>query len=527
MPRLSLTRALLVPVVAAATLGGVSAEAATPSRDPAVVRTADGVVRGAVQDDVRYFGGIPFAAPPVGDLRWKPPQPVTPWRGTLEATWPRQQCAQAGNAYALASYAEDCLYLNVYTPPVRRHARPKPVMVWIHGGAFENGSGSAYNARAMAAKGDVVVVTINYRLGPFGWLVHPGLDGEAADRASGNYGLADQQAALRWVQRNARAFGGDRDNVTIFGESAGGASVCSHLASPTARGLFDRAIAQSGCTSLGRSRAEATAGGTSYAAAAGCADAATAAACLRAKTPQQLLAALPGGGSDLPWAPVAGGRILPRDVPDALASGRFNRVPFMNGTNRDEGTFLVLIALGQVRLTPETYAFAISERYGANAPKVLAEYPAADYPTPTNALAATITDAVFACPAIEADRQARRHVPVYGYEFDDPDAPQLLPADFPLGAYHAAELQYVFQYTPSLSLVPDFTPAQRRLSDAMLTYWTDFAKRGTPNARGSARWPEARSEKLLSLDPAGLKPLRFADFEREHHCGFWRSLPRT
>jgi para-nitrobenzyl esterase len=538
MPRSALVRSLLLaPLVLATSLTAASAEAAPrhlpsptdhhSSRDPSVVRVSDGVLQGAVHDRGRLFAGIPFAAPPVGELRWKPPARVTPWTGTLNATWPRAQCAQAASSYALPAYTEDCLYLNVYTPPAGRRDRSKPVMVWIHGGAFQNGAGSSYNASALAAKGDVVVVTLNYRLGPFGWLVHPGLDAEAAQAgagASGNYGLADQQAALRWVQRNIGAFGGDRRNVTIFGESAGGASVCSHLASPTARGLFARAIAQSGCSSLGRTREAAGAGGTAFAAAAGCPDAATAPACLRGKTPQQLLAAIGAAGSDLPWSPVPGTRILPRAVPDAFATGRFNRVPLLHGTNRDEGTFLVLAALGSLRLTPETYAAALANRYGDDAPAVAAAYPVGNYPTPTNALAATITDSVFACPAIDTDRQARRHVPVYAYEFNDRNAPPMLPADIPLGAYHAAELQYVFQYTPSLSLVPEFTPAQWALSEAMVTYWTDFAKRGTPNARGSARWPSARSEKLLSLDPAGLEPLSFTAFEADHQCALWRSL---
>jgi para-nitrobenzyl esterase len=529
--RRSLRLALLVPVVVASSLTAAPADAADAPRDPSLVRVSDGLLRGAVHDRGRLFAGIPFAAPPVGALRFRPPSPVTPWQGTLDATWPRAQCAQGRSSYALPSYDEDCLYLNVYTPPVRRHGKPLPVMVWIHGGAFENGSGSSYNASAVAAKGGVVVVTVNYRLGPFGWLVHPGLDAEAAAAgagASGNYGLADQQAALRWVRRNAAAFGGDRRNVTIFGESAGGASVCALLASPTARGLFHRAIAQSGCTTLQRPRADATATGTAYARAAGCTDAATAVACLRARTPQQLLAAQPARGTgNPPWSPVAGVPILPRDAADAFATGRFNRVPFLHGTNHDEGTFLLLTILGDYRLTPESYVLGLTTRYGDDAAAVLAAYPYAAYPTPTNAMAATITDSVFACPAIEADRQARRFTRVYGYEFDDRDAPELLPADFPLGAYHAAELQYVFQYTPVLSLVPAFTAPQRALSDAMLTYWTDFAKRGTPNSRGSVRGPEARAERLLDLDPAGLKPLPFKDFEADHHCDLWRSLGRV
>ena len=244
---------------------------------------------------------------------------------------------------------------------------------------------------------------------------------------SGNYGLADQLAALRWVRRNAAAFGGDGHNVTIFGESAGGASVCALLASPAAHGLFHRTIAESGCTTLQRSRADATAVGTAYATAAGCADTATAVACLRGKTPQQLLAARVGGGTgNPPWSPVPGATILPRDIGDALATGRFNRVPFLHGTNHDEGTFLLLTIPGSYRLTPEAYILGLTSRYGDHAAEVLAAYPYAAYPTPTNAMAATVTDSLFACPAIDADRDARRFTRVHGYEFDDRNAPELL-----------------------------------------------------------------------------------------------------
>jgi para-nitrobenzyl esterase len=498
---------------------GGPAAAREGSGDPSIVRVAEGALQGAVSGTGRLFAGIPFAAPPVGELRWRPPAPAQPWTGVRQATWPKNECAQGGTGYSQPSYNEDCLYLNVYTPPASAQGRRLPVMVWIHGGAFTSGAGSAYNATALAQKGDRIVVTINYRLGPLGWLVHPALDAETTDGASGNYGLADQQAALRWVRRNIAAFGGDARNVTIFGESAGGASVCAQLASPAARGLFHRAIAQSGCSTLSRDRATAVRTGTTVAGQLGCTDPATAAACLRATTPQQLLGTSPGG-QGLAYAPVHGGTLLPVDIRTALSTGRFNRVPFLHGTNHDEGRFFVR----GVPVTEASYRAALDARYGEDAAAIAAEYPVSDYPSPVLALAATITDGTFACPALTINRAVRRYVPTYGYEFNDPNAPVLLPADFPQGAYHAAELQYVFQYTPVLSLVPEFTPEQRALSDAMVGYWTRFAARGTPNGRDAARWPNARSGNVLSLAPAATRPLAMNAFAADHHCGFWNRL---
>ncbi|NVI88625.1 carboxylesterase family protein [Actinomadura sp. BRA 177] len=233
-----------IPLLASVLLLAGAAPAvaqARPSHAPAVVRTDLGPVRGQAHPGYRIFQGIPYAAPPTGNLRWRPPQPARPWHGMYDATSPRSQCAQLAPPYGgETTYGEDCLYLNVTTPA---RARRLPVMVWVHGGSNTTGSGSAYNAAKLAVDGDVVVVTINYRLGPLGWLAHPGLE-TGADRRyqAGNYGLLDQQAALRWVQRNARTFGGDPRNVTLFGESAGAADSCANLVSPSAAGLFHKVI---------------------------------------------------------------------------------------------------------------------------------------------------------------------------------------------------------------------------------------------------------------------------------------------
>ncbi|MBC7976123.1 MAG: carboxylesterase family protein, partial [Myxococcales bacterium] len=228
----------------------VTQDLAAGDRDGAVFAlTTEGFVRGITTDATRQFRGIPYAAPPVGDRRWKPPQRAARWPGVLDTTQFRNHCPQAGGPFGEASDTEDCLFLNVTTP--RELAfRLRPVMVWIHGGGLTAGQSDVYDPTPLVDQGDVIVVTINYRLGALGFTAHPSLTAESADAASGNYGLLDQQEALRWVRRNILLFGGDPTRVTIFGESAGGLSVHAHLASPTSHGLFQRAIVQSGAYQL-------------------------------------------------------------------------------------------------------------------------------------------------------------------------------------------------------------------------------------------------------------------------------------
>ncbi len=250
--RCLLAAASLALVLAGVTSGTALAKTAGPAAGPPlplVVRTDHGLVRGLHQHGAREFLGIPYAAPPTGANAWRPPQPFPPWQGVRPATKPGHDCAQVGSlatGVPTTSLFENCLFLNVYTPP-QGTGRLLPVMVWIHGGGFTGGAGRIYDGAALAAGHHVIVVTINYRLSAFGFLALKSLDAQSPDHASGNYGLMDQQAAMRWVQDNAFAFGGAPGKVTIFGESAGGASVCANLTSPTASGLFSRAIAESGC----------------------------------------------------------------------------------------------------------------------------------------------------------------------------------------------------------------------------------------------------------------------------------------
>jgi len=341
--------------------------------DAAVVRTDAGPVRGTVTDTYRLFQGIPYAASTAGEGRWHPPGPVLAWSEPIDATRPGSMCPQQPSSYAdVASLEEDCLCLNVTTPRSADSQQHKPVMVWIHGdGAV--GAGSIFDARRLAARGDVVIVTINYRLGIFGAFGHPGLDG------SGTFGLQDQQAALRWVARNAAAFGGDPGNVTVFGESYGGLSTSAHLVAPGSAGLFHRAIIQSGFALMDlpaggifpglpavawygwRASAEVEALGAAVAPQLGCADVATALACLRGAPVQELLA------HAQPFQPYGfGNRVLPEVPAQALQEGLFHRVPVLSGSTRDEhrlfvGLFRVLA--GQP-VTAQQYPELLAEAFG-------------------------------------------------------------------------------------------------------------------------------------------------------------------
>lgn len=518
---------------------------AQAANDGAVVRTDKGPVRGKVGKDHREFLGIPYAAEPV---RWGSPQPAKSWSRPRDATRPGNACAQNEGVFKEPySASEDCLFLNVTTP---RHSQGRhlPVMVYIHGSGFRNGAGAMYRPKEMAVRGDVVVVTINYRLGVFGFLDHPALDRGPARRLSGNFGLEDQQAALRWVRRNAAAFGGDAGNVTAFGESAGGVSTCSQLVSPGAAGLFQRAIIQSGpCTLrdwpnsdgrpdttgawLPRPRRTAERQGMALARELHCTDIAHAAACLRGKTPQELLKVSAYG--DQPWsfAPVfGGGGVLPRDPAKALATGRFAKVPVMHGITRDEyRTFEAAAEMfGMPPLVdPREYAKRVRSFFGKDkAARILARYPARSEGSPAETWSKVITDSVFARSTAEMNRDLARRVPAYAYEFADGKAPWVTGAkqpSFPTGAFHAAELQY--QFDTDYFQGERLTPAQRRLSGAMIRYWTRFARTGNPNGPGDSHWPPAGGHTGLaqSLAPGhgGVRPV---DFGREHRHGFWKAL---
>ena len=502
-----------------------------------LVRTDAGWVRGEASEGHVTFSGIPYAAPPVGERRWAPPAAAAPWRGVRDATAPGATCPQGsyGPDGPVVSGAEDCLYLNVTAPRSGgRHGGRRPVIVWLHGGGFRSGAGSEYDGARLATAGDVVVVTVNSRLGALGYLSSPALDAEG--HTSGNYGLEDQAAALRWVRRNAAGFGGDPGNVTLAGESSGGRSVCAHLASPASAGLFHRAIIQSGpCVDLvtkpvaderGARVADELGCGTTGTSGAGAADVA---ACLRERPVADLLRTLPGVGApvndeyaDEPWQPVIGTPTLPHQPLDAIAAGSSAGVPLLVGANRDEMRSFVGFAFDEP-LTADGYRAQVTEAFGADAEAVLARYPVEAYPSPTLALATVLGDwggGVGSCPVLEGAEVVSAHADTFAYELLEDSG--LVIDGFPLGAYHGWDLPFLFDVSIPGSQYPELTPAQRRLSAAMVDHWARFARTGDPNRPGRPVWPEfGRTGTVLGLAADAVAPTPFAT---THRCDFWATI---
>ncbi|MEV0321716.1 carboxylesterase/lipase family protein [Streptomyces sp. NPDC050658] len=496
-----------------------------------LVRTEAGWLRGESTAEGRQFLGVPYARQPVGDLRWKEPRPVEPWRGVRAATGFGNRCVQNASwdpGYENPSHTEDCLDLNVYAPEGRER---RPVLVWLHGGGLTGGAGEDIVPDVFARQTGTVVVTVNYRLGAMGFLATDGLDGEAADGVSGNYGMLDQQAALRWVRANIGAFGGDRHRVTVAGESAGGRSVCSQLASPAAKGLYRAAIIESGAYDdcAAREQQQAVAQGAEFAAKAGCPDAATALDCLRKKPAEKILAAQAG----FAWGPVVGGDFLPVQPTTAYRNGSASRVPVLNGANRDEGRLFAYSQFdGQGKpLTAEQYPGALTKAYGGElGARVLDRYPASAHTSPTHAYAAALGDRMFACSALRMDRALAERGPVYAYEFADRTSPPFASIrdagrTFDFGATHVNEVQYLFRH---FGLDAPFDAGQRALSRQMVQYWGTFVHGGVPRAEGQPAAPDQRTRpgQVLSLRTASaggnVLSTSVAD---EHQCDLWDSAP--
>jgi para-nitrobenzyl esterase len=519
----------------AATAGTRAAASGSRSGGAPIVTTGGGAVRGTTAGTVDEFLGIPYAAPPTGNLRWRPPAPPDEWRGVRDTTQFAPSCPQPPSPFAPPGpFSEDCLYLNVYTP--NRDADHRllrggdegglPVLVWIHGGGLTEDASRNYDGSRLAADG-TVVVTINYRLGALGFLAHPALASRPGGPA-GNYGLMDQQAALRWVRDNIAQFGGDPHNVTIAGQSAGGLSVLAQMVSPGSRGLFQKAIIQSGSFALNqRPLADAEAAGEAFAAQAGCPD--QTAACLRQLPVSDLVnpnfVEIPG---------VVDGKVLTEPIGTALAAGQFARVPVLNGTNHDEERLFVSIGLtvsqGTDVLIPEqpvttdNYQTDIAAALGvpaARAAAIAAEYPPAAYPSPDAAFSTLVGDASFACPALQIDQLTSQRVPTYAYEFNDDNAPQLFtpPRFVPHVATHESELPYLFDL-PNAPFPAQLSVGQQVLAASMRAAWANFAARGNP-ATKAVPWPaiSANSTRMLSLVPP--QPQVETDFAARHHCAFW------
>lgn len=493
-----------------------------------VVRVDTGLLLGARSDGVDSFLGIPYAQPPVGALRWRPPQPATSWSGVRAATSYGNRCPALASTNGPESTAEDCLFLNVQRPAWARAGQRLPVYFWIHGGGLVNGSSNQHDGTQLVNTGNIIVVTINYRLGALGFLAHPALTAEAGQ--SGDYGFLDQQAALRWVHSNISAFGGDPARVTIGGESAGGWSVCSHLAAPGSRGLFAGAIMESGSCVFTTTLAGAQTEGTTIATALGCTDTATAAACLRGKSVIDILKATAGDGFQM----VHGVPALPTDPDVAVRNGTIARVPVLVGANRDEGrTF----ALGFVGMTQAQYVSWVQSTFASNADAVLARYPwpaQSDSFTAAYLAGAILTDSgqvggIGGCVNNTLARQLAHVTPTFVYEFDHRTGPGLspTPAGYVWGAGHAAELAYMWpSFDNGTPIAPTFDAAERQLARDMSRYWTSFVTTGQPSALLSAQWPSFNnSSHVLSLR-AGGRSVAIPDtaITSEHQCGFWDSV---
>jgi len=497
---------VLIP--AAVLLSTLSAFAAIT--DP--IKIEQGLLSGTTGNsaDVRVYRGIPYAAPPVGDLRWKAPQPAAPWKGVRQATEMPQACWQTPYPPAAAIYqaklpplSEDCLYLNIWTPAKSAKDR-LPVMVWIHGGGFTRGYGGsqAYDGETLARKG-AVIVTINYRLGIFGFFVHPALSAESPHHASGNYTLLDQIAALEWVKKNIAAFGGDPDRVTIFGESAGSWSVNALMASPLAKGLFHRAIGESG-GSFGpmKSLAEAEKDGKKiealFASGIGPASPLQQSTApleqdplkmLRSESPKNLLKAAEADTIRL----IVDGYALPQDVTTIFAQGKQNDVPLIVGYNADEGTTLAPQGANMKALV---FTMGIHQRYGVQADQMLKFYPAATDEEAVKSFYSAYRDQAFGWEMRTWARMAGKtgHQPAYLYYFSHrPPGPQ----SEKLRAFHASEIPYVFGtfFWPF-----PWEDSDRKLSDAITSYWVNCAATGNPNGHGLPKWPAYNAVEDQSLE---------------------------
>ena len=492
------------------------------------VKTASGTVEGKDEGAVRAFLGIPYAAPPVGNLRWKPPAAAASWTGVRKATEFGNHCMQ-GKVYGDMNFRdpggrEDCLFLNVWVPTKPSGAK-LPVMVWIYGGGFAAGSTSeARQDGAHLAQQGVIVVSMNYRLGVFGFFVHPELAKESGHNAAGNYGLLDQTAALRWVHDNIAAFGGDPGNVTIFGESAGSFSVSAQMASPLAKGLFQKAIGESGGAFFS--------GGLAFEPLAareekdvklvGAKLGVSTLAELRAIPAQKLLDPFaPPQAEGFDFDPDVDGYFLPEPVPAIFAAAKQNDVPLLAGWNHDEGSYEV--AFSPQKQTVESLKATAQKEFGDRTAEFMKLYPS-DTPEQTLRSAEDFAGDRFIAFSTWAWLEAQAKTgkqPVYRYRFDlgppaDPKGPQL-------GAYHSAEIEYVFGQLDSKAGVA-WLPEHRALSEEMQKYWANFARSGDPNGPGLPKWPvysAADGWEMMFLDA---KPAANKDDLRKRYlflAGVW------
>ena len=477
------------------------------------VNTSSGPVVGLKGEELYVFRGIPYAAPPVGPLRWEAPLAPPSWQQARLTQDFGPACAQPGIFLvpSISPTSEDCLTLNIWSPSLTP-SKPLPVLVWLHGGGFVAGGAreEVYQGGALARRGQQLVVTLNYRLGPFGFITLPN------HPESANLGLADQQAALRWVRDNISAFGGDPGNVTLMGESAGAISTCAHLLAPSSGGLFHRAILQSGpCPMAFAERHALEPSGAQLVEALGCDEATDPLACLRAQDTEAVLAAFGSSigiiwGKGPRWVPSVDGVLIPGQPAALIAASSFNKVPTIIGTNQDEGTLFLLLG-GHTTVDEARFRAVVQSLLGVSlAAEVYPLYPISDFPSAFHALAQVIADAGFICPArrMAAAFHAQGAAALM-YRFEQVPS---FSAFAQLGAYHTAELPFVFGTLP-----PNATSGEAELSLTIIDLWSAFAQ-GSPPASGGLAWPSFGSdEAYLRLGLTIEAALGYGS----SRCAFW------
>ncbi|WP_244420892.1 carboxylesterase/lipase family protein [Hyphomicrobium sp. MC1] len=534
---------------------------ANKNNGPTVTLT-DGQVRGTSSNGVNKFLGIPYAAPPVGKLRWQPPQAVKKWKGVLDGTKFANTCPQVTELGAFAgptSTNEDCLYLNVFTTG---SAKKKGVIVWIHGGGNVDGESNDYDATKLAQGGpdghETVVVTLNYRMGLFGYLSHPALNGEG--HLWGNYGIMDIQQVLRWVQRNIAAFGGDPNRVAVGGQSAGATDTGANVLSPMSAGLFSRAIYESGPLPTLPSAATALTNGQNFATAAGCSGSGKqASTCLRNLTPERILQlqGTPNANGPYITGPFVDGSVIPITPEKAWTTGQFNKMPAMGGRVHDEGNFNIGITeyfSGQPfqPMTADQYTAAIQKMYGGNAgpggappaypsgtaDRVLAQYPLSAYGNDPMKAYDRVTTDTQKCQADHVLHLWAPQIASYAYDFTYLDAPYYFPKmpNFKPAAAHTIDIQFLFNnwHGGQLGVNLDQTTGQPRdlnnqetgLSDQLVAAWTNFAWSGNPNGNGNSPWPKygAGNNAKYLVEGIPLSTSNRSDYRTTYKCDFWDTV---
>jgi para-nitrobenzyl esterase len=533
--------AALAAVPAFGLTGSTASHASAPTDAAACtagtqVQTADGRVCGVTTDGVTSYLGIPYAAPPVGQLRWRAPQPAQPWTTTLQATTPNASCPSPGfppGSPPAANTTENCLQLEVRVPAGTQPGEKLPVMYELHGGGFL-GEARTDDGSNLVRSGKVIHVYVGYRLGILGFLADKALGAH-----SGDYGLQDQQAGLRWVKRNIAGFGGNPNNVTIFGESAGGASTCDQIASPTAKGLFKHAISVSGfynyqnnivwskadCKSSYFTESQAQRVGAKFAQKVDCGNAVDVAACLRKVPTAKLVEA--GGQFTEPTVggtigPIVNGTTLTMSPAKAFATGHVNKVDLISDVARDEfngGVYANTPGLHPVVAdTPGQYRTLVRKQFGKRAPTVERLYPLSQYQSPFTAYRTIMADSASVCPILQTNTRLSRYIPVWVDIDEDGDNPAGENLTLPLGAQHSETNGIVHFDTSKLD------PNQAALQSQLLAEWTHFARTGNPSAPQTRAWARysAQQRPVMLLQPADASDVAPAgSIASQHNCGFW------